>query len=143
MMGLDYALAGFMVCYLLVCAVSLVFAVREYRAWNLSGNILLFAGLLLIAAPFIWPLVSHAVQRKLQERSVDCRILKIKLAFSWFVVLAMIVGNRVCTVFCKYTVDRMYSEELALCCALAFVFLIMLFGLWLHAKLNELLGAGQ
>lgn len=136
--GLDFTLAGFIICALLLYAAAIVFTVYEYRRWKLSGWVIALAVILFVVSPFIFPVVEHIARPKMRACGVDRRIINLKLALAWFVPIFSSVGNGLCTYFCNRVVDRDFSGELALCCNLSCLLLYLVFMIWCNARLNAL-----
>lgn len=135
----DFTLIGFVCGVLLIYLVSIIFAIKEYRKWNFSFWILAVTPFLIVAPPFIWLLVAYPVRRILRKRKYDFRLIQLKFSLTWFVVISMMVANPICTFICRHTVARCYSDELALCCSLTWMFVFMVFAIWMNKKLNILL----
>ena len=137
---LGFTLTGFIVCYLLIYMVGIVYAVCEWRRWKLAGWVVPLAVFMPVVAPFIFPVVAHAVRPELRTRGVDWRIIRLKLVLAWAVPIFVGVGSRLCGFFCNRMVVRDFSEELALCCCLACTFLYLSLMFWINAQLNALSG---
>jgi hypothetical protein len=136
-------LAGFIICYALVCIATLVFVVMEYRRWKLSPWIVAGSVILIMFTSFIWLVVSYAISRKLRNIKVERRFVQLKIALSWFVVIGMFVFNLFCQFFCRRIAGGEWTDELAACCALSCIFGFMIFAIWMNAKLNLFLKTSE
>lgn len=135
---LGFTLAGFIILFLLTYAAGVVFAVCESRRWNSAGWLVPLAIIMSVFAPFIFPVVEHAVRPRMRACGVDRRIIRLKLALAWSVPLLTSVGTKLCELFCNRVVSRDVSGELAICCCLSCILLYQIVLIWVNVKLNAL-----
>lgn len=138
---LGFTLASFAILSGLIYLAGIVFAVLEYRRWNLPGWTIPLAVIMFIPAMFIFPVVEHIARPRMRAAGVDRRIIRLKLWLAWFVPICASAGISLCEFFCNRVADPEYSDLLATCCALSCLalYVALLFGA--NATLNRLAAA--
>lgn len=135
---LGFTLAAFAILFGLIYLAGIVFAVLEYRRWNLPLWTIPLAVIMFIPAMFIFPVVEHIARPRMRAAGVDRRIIRLKLWLAWFVPIFASTWISLCEFFCNRVADPEFSDTLAMCCALSclVLYVALLFGA--NASLNRL-----
>lgn len=136
--ALDFTLAGFAILFGAIYLAGIVFAVLEYRRWNLPLWTIPLAVIMFIPAMFIFPVVEHIARPRMRAAGADRRIIRLKLWLAWCVAIFASAGISLCEFFCNRVADPEFSDLLATCCALSclVLYVALLFGA--NAALNRL-----